>query len=199
MFLFTIYKTQIRIHFLFMACLTVFLLTDPTGIAVLGLTASLLHESGHLLALLFMGYTPELISFEINGIRLEKNMTGIPAKQEFLLLISGSLVNGIIAFCGILFAHGEMTLYTMIHILIGGMNLLPLASLDGGKLLILLLRQFFPSYWQQKIFDLIQISFILLLGYICFLCFQKQTGNLTFLILCGYTVITFCMEWMDNR
>lgn len=199
MFLFTLRRTQIRIHFLFVACITVFLLTDPTGIAVLGLTASLLHESGHLLAMALMGYRPELISFEINGIRLEKNMVGIPPFQEFLLLISGSLVNGIIALLRIFFTQGNLPFYSVIHLFIGGLNLLPLSSLDGGKLLMLFLRCFFPSYWQQKVFDGIQILFLSILGYICFLCFQNQSGNLTLLILCGYASITFCMEWMENR
>ncbi len=192
-------QTQIRIHFLFIACITVFLLTDPTGIAVLSLTASLIHESGHLFAMALMGYRPEVLSFELNGIRLEKNMAGIPPFREFLLLISGSLVNGAIALLGILFSHGNIPLYSVIHLFIGGLNLLPLSSLDGGKLLQLLLRHFFPSYWQQKLFDLFQFCFLLLLGYFCFLCFQNQRGNLTLLILCGYAAITFCMEIMENK
>lgn len=152
---------EIQLNFLFFAVLTIILLTDQTGIPVWALMASCIHESGHMAAFFCFGQPPKLISFELGGIRMAgQQMERLKPWQEVVILLAGSGVNFLACFLHLL---GQQKLFASIHLLIGCFNLLPVKSLDGGKLLELLFQRLFTPHLAYRMVQLCSWGFCLIL------------------------------------
>ena len=52
---FQIKQCEIKIEYLFFAVIAFLLFTDTTGVALLGIAATVLHEAGHLIMMLLLG------------------------------------------------------------------------------------------------------------------------------------------------
>lgn len=104
----------------------------------------LAHESGHLFAAKIAGLSPECITFCAAGIRLSvKNGTHSRGLfPELLLLSAGCAVN--FALVPMLVA-AKMRLWAMVSLSLGIFNLLPLSSLDGGRLIRALCEYISPA------------------------------------------------------
>ena len=126
---------QIRVNFLFLAVVTLLLLTDRQGIAAHTLAASLFHECGHLLLLACFGVWPKEIALCAHGIRC--SLPGgqrLSYGQEAAVLLAGPGVNLLLA--ALFWAFGGP--YALLANLAAAcFNLLPFAPLDGGRLLAL--------------------------------------------------------------
>lgn len=175
-----------QIDFLFVAMITFFLLTDKTGIAVISLLACFIHESGHLIMFMAVGYTPKAMIFEFTGIRLVKPAQELKPFKDFLVQIAGSSMN-FIAFIILIQFKDDSLLYlnALTHLLLGIFQLLPLDSLDGGKILKLLLCCFISEGTAQKATDITGIITVLLLCAFCGFMWFTDNGSLTLLIFSG--------------
>ena len=69
---FTIRDFRLHISFFFLAALTFLLLTDRDGVALHGLLAAMIHESGHLLAMLLLRTPPAELRLCPFGIEIVK-------------------------------------------------------------------------------------------------------------------------------
>ncbi len=140
MLTFRIFGVSVRIDFLFVGMMTVFLLTDRTGFSVLALLCCLIHELGHLLMFFLVGYTPRALIFELTGIRLVKPEQALSPGKEALVQCAGSFVNFAVFFLlrGTVGKVSGLSVFAVTHLLLGVFHLLPLKTLDGGKLLYLL-------------------------------------------------------------
>lgn len=132
-------KIRICLDFSFFAVITLFLCFDTSGYGFMGVVACLLHETGHILALIISGKTPERITFYGGGIKL-----GLAAgeKRSVFMLAAGSAMN-FTAFAFFM-SFADMNsiypvLFAFINLMIGGFNLLPAGYLDGKLLLEALL------------------------------------------------------------
>ncbi len=169
MFVFFVNRIRIEVQFLFFATLTLWVLLDPTGVALLGVVASLLHECGHLLLLWQFGCKPRKIAFELGGIAVIKSGYQLPPTREVLVLAAGSLTNFLLAL--LFFSHSPT--FAAINLLVGGFNLLPLSMLDGGKLLAILCDRTFSVATALRIMTVVQG---LTVGLLCLLvgCLLRQ-------------------------
>lgn len=110
---------------------------------LLGLAACLWHETGHLIAMRLCKIPVKRVVFYGAGIKIVPdkliNFTGFWA--SFLALISGSAAN--FTASAVLWStpNADLKLFAAINLVIGLFNLLPLRHLDGGKLLLLLIRR----------------------------------------------------------
>ena len=140
---FTIKGVKLRFTFLFFWFFTLLFLLDRSGILLYGLLAALIHECGHVLAFLLLHDRPEEISFEIGGIRMVRPQRPIGVAWEVFQLMMGSVTNLAVFFL-LAFSLGtinRLSLFAVSHLFLGLFNLLPVTSLDGGKILQLLLEQ----------------------------------------------------------
>ena len=115
------------------------LLFNFNEFALWGLYACMIHECGHLAAMFFTDITAERIIFYGAGIKIVKADHGMlaPFNKELFVLSSGVLAN--LAVASFTLPHGGGAgLFGMINCAIAAFNLLPLNSLDGGKLMVLL-------------------------------------------------------------
>lgn len=135
-------KVSVAFDFSFFASVSLLVLLG-NSYAVLGLAACLWHELGHLAAMKICGIPAKRVLFYGAGIKIipdkELCFTDFPA--EFFVLIAGSSANFLLAAVSGFSCSFEMKLFSVINALIGVFNLLPLQYLDGGKLLLAVIRR----------------------------------------------------------
>lgn len=182
--------TTIEIHFLFVGMITLFLLIDRTGAAVLGLLAALIHELGHMIAFVATGYSPQRIAFEMCGIRLQKKTYEMSFPKEVFVLLAGSGMNFLV-FCALCYSIGSVnttSLFAVIHLVLGILNLMPVNGLDGGKLLRLFLGRHFAERTVDITCNIVQIALILPIVACSVYSVVIGAANFSLLMLCVYLI-----------
>lgn len=182
---FTVFKTKVKINYLFAAAITLLSLIDNSGYLFLSFAFSILHELGHLAAAALCGEQIEEISFRAYGIAVNLSKAGcLTAAREFFVLISGCAVN---LLCAVIFRAVPSAFY--INAAICVFNILPIGNLDGGRMLHLVLSR----RTNQKTADAVcvAISFLLLvpLSVFGFLTIIK-TGKFSLFLCSVYLVLT---------
>ena len=86
-----------RVSLLFPALVTALLLRQPDGLAVTCLLASLIHEGGHLLAMLAVGVSPRDCTLGAFGLRIELGGQLMDYRKNLFVSIAGPLANGLAA------------------------------------------------------------------------------------------------------
>lgn len=123
---------RVCFHFSFFAAVTLLMLWGSGSVALYGMYACLLHESGHLVAMIILRRPVKRLIFYGAGIKLVQgeNETLVKFTYQLAILAAGCMVNFVLyAVCGGVFA--------MMNLLVGLFNMLPLCSLDGGKIISL--------------------------------------------------------------
>lgn len=124
----------------FLAISAFFLAGDMRENYILAVLFSALHETGHILALLFFGRKPTSITLGIMGIRIEMNDAMLLYHQECVIALSGPVINLVLA---IIFAFTDISgLPFAVNTGLFLVNILPVKTLDGGRFIynLLLLR-----------------------------------------------------------
>lgn len=136
-------STKIRIDFSFILilCLAVFSGYDN---AILILIFSVLHEFGHLSALLLFGVHPYLIEFSFFGAGIKYEST-LSLFKEAVVYLCGPAVNLLFY----IFLKDDINLFLFI------LNILPVFPLDGGRIVSLI----FPKAEKAITAVLLFISF----------------------------------------
>ena len=134
--------TRIRITFGFFAVWSVLIMQSPVSKAgELALLSCLLHEGGHITAMAVMGIKPQSLTFYSGGIGMKSGAVLSPAREIFILS-AGCMVNLLLALAGTIM--GSRT-FTGINLALMLFNLLPLPSLDGGRMLRTVVEAISPA------------------------------------------------------
>ncbi|MCM1329261.1 MAG: hypothetical protein NC253_07440 [Ruminococcus sp.] len=189
-------KISVAFDFSFFAAVA--LLTLLSGnFALLGLAACLWHELGHLFFMKICGVPVKRMVFYGAGIKIvpDKLIDFTGFRTSFLILIGGSGAN--LALAAVLY-NAEIPavrLFAAINGLIGAFNLLPLQYLDGGKLILLLIRRlcsYSAACLLERFFKWCG-AFLILTVLIVFAVLGK--GNITlYVTLCYLLVTSICAE-----
>ena len=158
---------KLRVKFGAILMLLAMVVSDGAVLLVIYFLSAALHECGHLVAAKVMKIEIEEIRFDFSGVRIctDKN---IPSYlHELMLSVAGPLVNVVsvtlcvcaFSLCGvslfdvveaiILLFRGEVTVpgavgfFAASSLLQGGINLLPINTLDGGRILFCASALFF--------------------------------------------------------
>ena len=111
------------------------LLTDRTMLAAAIFTAAMVHEMGHLLAARALRIPVRSLKFSLLGARLGMGRL-LSYREEWLLCVSGPIASMGLA---ILFYKwweiGFLFLLSQASFALGLLNLLPVRSFDGGRML----------------------------------------------------------------
>jgi Zn-dependent protease len=136
---------KIRVSPFFVLLLAAFLIVDGTGFALLLLTAAMLHEAGHLVALKGCGVGIEEISFRAFGVELTTGDTRyIPYRSELIIAAAGPAFNllALIVTLGAVAAVGPFwgaLFFVACNAALAAVNLMPVSGLDGGRMLAAIL------------------------------------------------------------
>ena len=153
---------------------------------------SALHETGHILALLFYGRKPKNITFGFSGIRIETDSTSLSYKQESIVALCGPAVNLIFIIFFLITDVSENALVINTGLLI--VNMLPVKSLDGGRFIHSLLSVFIDKKRTELIMNILAIitAFII----VSVMIFSLVTGfvNTSFILFTVFLVLVIISE-----
>ena len=83
-----------EITFLFVAILAFVSVADTTANIMFTLLASLIHECGHLAAMIISGNKPQKVIFELGGINIiNQSKICLSLNKEIIIALSGPLMN----------------------------------------------------------------------------------------------------------
>lgn len=155
---------------------------------------SVLHEIGHILAMLFFGKKPKNITLGIMGIRIETKDIMLSYREECITALCGPVVNLIFV---IIFALIDITgLPFAINTGLFIINLLPVKTLDGGRFIYNFLLDYSDEETANKIINKLEIITSVIL--IAVLVISLITGytNTSFVLFVVFIVIIIVSEFM---
>ena len=189
---FTAFGIRFEISFLFTAFVSVMLLTDKTGALHYFLAAAVLHEAAHLAVMLSIGQKPRAVRLIPGGVNLEERdiATG---SEEAAILLAGPFIN----LAAGLISSGR---FATVNLALGLFNLLPVAGLDGGRLMELIVIK---SLGKRTADTFLKINSLLLAaGFtaVFFLLLAKGAENLSLLIFSLYMLSSlFLKKGIERR
>lgn len=149
----------------------------------------LIHEIGHALMALFLGWKiDKIILFPFGGVTIFKNSLDKPIIEEFFILISGPILQLIFYYLLQSISYNEKLMMYNYGILM--FNLLPIYPLDGSKIINLLLLRYL-SFIKGNLITL-YLSFIIMI--ITMLVIIKNGFNLLLLIILVFLFLKILKE-----
>ncbi|MBQ6815923.1 MAG: site-2 protease family protein [Clostridia bacterium] len=194
---FSVLKTKIEISFLFIALLSLVILTDTTGLIIPTVIAVTLHEFSHLLAMNYFGCSPKKIKIIPAAIEITRDFCQ-KNSQEIIISLAGSVANILTFLITYFFLFKGKNMFFLnfagVNFVIGFFNLLPLKSLDGGNILFKILCFKFSTEKSERILNI--INFIIGLAGIFVGIFLIINGKINFsvIIMSIYIILTVIIK-----
>ena len=180
---FTLFKIKIYISYFFVSGLTLLLFLKQANGVFYCIFFSLLHEIGHIIAIILCKVKITSLRFEAFGICISCDELGsLSLFKKILVLSGGALVN---------LAFVMLSQSTMINLCLVIFNMLPIGWLDGGRILYEILCTCFKENKADIIHSV--ISFILLTP-ITAMSLYFVNKNPTLLLVCLYLCITVLLK-----
>lgn len=194
---FKLFGTEIYISFLFAAVVSLCFAMDRTGLMLPTFLSVLLHETGHLLVMKQTGCAPSAIRLIPASVQIIRPFCKKP-RDEVLIALAGPLCNFVSSILFGLFwlwvRVDAVLRISLINLILGVFNLLPVTGLDGAALLYALLTKRFSP--ERAVFFLRTLTFIfsgaaLLLGVLLAL---RGRLNPSFFILALYFLLAALLK-----
>lgn len=124
--------------------LIVMLVFDRTGICFLTLLAAFLHECGHLLAARLLKIPLGELRLDFLGARMEVSGRMMSYGEEWLLSAAGPITSLLLAALGALLwnVSEHAQIFSCASLVLGLLNLLPIRTFDGGRMMECALLRF---------------------------------------------------------
>lgn len=172
-------------------------MSDHTGMGWLSLTASAIHETGHLIAMKACGVRVERITAYPFGLVIERGRQVTSYRTDFLIFVAGIAANALAAaLCGVgmllfqmhcLGEKGAGVLgFLSANAALALINALPHPMLDGGGILRSLLLQTMSPDRSERIVRLVGECVILPMTCAALYLLFYGEGNPTVYLLCAY-------------
>jgi Zn-dependent protease len=189
-------RLRVRFGFSFFAVVALFACLDVSGYGLLGLCACLIHESGHLAAMLIEHHPPAMVTFYGGGIKISGHRTN---RLSPFVLFAGSGAN-LLAFAVTLAASDGTSLFPLIfavmNLVIAVFNLLPIGYLDGARLIELLFIRLFSAGKVHLLLTITQTVFTVAALLLTVKLIFSGAVNLSFAVIAGYLMLDqLIMEW----
>ena len=160
-------------------------LNDQGYLSLAFISAILIHELGHLIFIFLFRLEVSIIAFKVYGINIRiKENQYVSYHKDLLILIGGSLANFLFAIILSLFLHSNLIYFIITNILIAIFNLLPVESLDGGKIIYIILLNIFDYQAAYSISFGISLIFTVAFCVLNFFMIIYGKFNITLTILC---------------
>ena len=176
------------------------IISDDSGFVIYGFLSAILHEIGHILAMMYFGKNVKKIEFGFANIDLlmEGKNLNCNSFETVIIFLSGSLLNFLISILfKILYSIFGFAVFDVIfyqNLFLGIINLLPIYSLDGECLI----RKFLEGNFSDKNIDAIisvtSLIFTLPILIVGFLLIFHSKYNLSLFLVCIYLISFFIFK-----
>lgn len=173
--------------------------TESSYVPLLGILFAILHEMGHIAAMMLSKEPVRSISFGLVNIGITSENCEENLEKNIFIFASGPLVNLALSFGFFVFYNlsGAFIFKTAVmqNLFLAGLNLLPISSFDGGKILRIILLKKFDFVLAEKILSIISIIFLIPVFVCGFLVLFSFKYNFSLLIIGCYLIsYIFCRE-----
>lgn len=178
---------RMYITYPFAAVIALALLFDATGQTACCLLAAILHELGHIIMLKI--FKSKRIDINLSALDFkiidsdEKSRSYI---QDISISVAGPLINFLLFF--LFFRFDSTKTFAIANLVIGVFNIIPIDSLDGGKILMSFLITKLPQRVCVIICSVISLMFILPLAVLGFYILIDTGYNFSLIIICCYLI-----------
>ncbi|MBO5064902.1 MAG: hypothetical protein J6D06_02180 [Clostridia bacterium] len=186
---FKIKSTDISVSFSFLLSFLVCALADRLNLFSETLSASLIHETVHIILILLFKDGISEISFNIFGGKIKKaNRKILSNNQEALINLCAPLFNIFLGLASLIFSRKCYWAY--VNIFIGVFNILPFYSFDGGRAIFFLLCNKVELKTAKAI--VYSMSFAVCLSFIALsvTAYIRYRKNIFFLIMSTYMIVS---------
>ena len=154
------------------------IMTDRSGICLLTFAAAALHECGHLLAARCLGIPLRGIRVDLLGIRIDIGGRMLSYGEEWILCAAGPLTSLLLAALGAIFWRNVAfaVTFSCASLILGLLNLLPIRTFDGGRMLECFLHAALDDRISARIMSLCSFFFLFLL-WACAVYFLLRAGD----------------------
>ena len=181
---------------LFPATVLVMLTLGDARFTLLCLLASLLHESGHFIAMWALGDPPARVIFGIFGARVERRrLSAAGYGARAIVSLCGPLANLLCA--AVLYPRVGHADAVLIHALLGTFHLLPAAGLDGGEAVKSLLCRRCSPATADRLVTVLSVAVLLPMATAGFFVLLKTGYNASLLILAVYLILLLIFKEND--
>ncbi len=167
---------NIKISVITAVTLIIFSLTYKTADVFFMLSASFLHELGHIAAAIIRKVKITSVTVTVGGADIKMN--GITSYRDDAVISSGGIVCNLLFFA--LFPHHSFGIYNLIYALLNG---LPVCALDGGRTLHALLMMRFSEKYETLCNILSSVTLFILWQFSVYLLF-KTGANISLFLFC---------------
>jgi len=194
---FKIFGIEFKVSVGFVGILCLMLYIDKVGLMLPTIIAIIVHEMGHIVALTLFKSKPERIELKVGALGICGNYI-LRRSQEVIMLAAGSILN-IILFAALyiiyFFCESNSVLnFSLVTLVVGIFNILPIIGLDGGSILNILLGCFLKRKTSNTIlyiFSVITVMVIILFG---FYVFADTKSNISLILLGLYLFLGILMS-----
>lgn len=189
--------TEIYISFLFAAMIALMLATDRTGMALPTLFAIFMHESGHLFCMWVTDSAPNAIRLIPASVQIRSSI-GVSYKKDIAVALCGPAVNFVLFlvlyFNYAAFGNKMVLYYSLLNLIIGAFNMLPVKGLDGGTILYSMLAKRLDL--NRACLIMRMVTFIIALAVLALAIIMSVKGklNISVYIIAIYLFITSLMK-----
>ncbi len=188
---FKIFGIKFVVSVPFAVMLAFLLLMDTTGLMSASLVAVTAHETGHLVAMKCVKCPPTEIKFGIGGVLIVGHSFST-FFENIIISLSGPLVN--LLLFSLLWGLGALTnsftllTFSVVQLIVGAVNLLPVKGLDGGTVIKLLLLKF-TKFNVDLVCNIVSIVFACVMLVLGFGVAVENVSNPSLLLLSIYIII----------
>ncbi len=150
--IFSVLGIEIKVEFLFTAVVALLCLIDKQGIMWISFCAVILHEVGHIVAMLLLKIRIRRIRLACCGVLIDGDST-LYWHKRLIIAASGPIMNIIIYLLMLQTDFGLISLVT------GLFNLIPVSSTDGGDILRLVCNRLISEKISNVLFFVISLLF----------------------------------------
>ncbi len=199
---FKIFGTYISIDFYFIS-LCVILIIYSKNDFIISFILSSLHEIGHILFMRLYKIPIKEVNITPSSVDIVQETSSLNYKKELYILLAGPIMNLLLflIFFGI-YLYSNVMIFKNIYLqslLIGFINLIPISTLDGGRIFQIFLKRHFDIREADRISFIVSIIFIIPLMISGFLILIRSNFNISVLLLSLYLCYFLIFQNWDNK
>ncbi len=166
---------SLKIHYSFIVYLLILFFCNLLQYYLIFFLAICIHEITHAIVGVGMGIKIKSTTISFSGLSLQFYDFQIKKIKKIIILFSGPIINLIIAIFTYTFWGEEQIFFILCNLTLFIFNMLPIYPLDGGKILLEIIKN-------KKIIEIIQKTFCIILVIICiYMYINFQTIQLVFI------------------
>lgn len=194
-----LFGIDLKITYPILAATTIGILLDTSHYIEICMLSALLHELGHLSAMLICKSKPTCIEVGLFAINiLDTNRCKRKFMQEIFIIYAGIIVN-ILTFILFYLVYKSTNLEILLKIsmsslVIGAFNLLPVATLDGGQGLCLILLQKLTYHQTEIIINILTILMLIPFTVCGIILLLNSKNNFSLLTISIYLIVSLIVR-----